>query len=179
MARAITTLVLIGSLVLAGCSKDEKMTKEEQFAQLIQRPDVEQMLGQYENIRHEIADRLSQQLGLPTWSLTKDRGSEAGCGREFPDVGLDGVIRSPENLISPFKVPDESWDSAVRIAESVTSKHNFESAKRVADAPGNHQVEFHDPYGGRLAFGTQVHTLLSVRTGCHLTPSAHQRGKPS
>jgi hypothetical protein len=177
----VAAMALITIFVLTGCdgSKGGQVTKDEQFTQLMQRPDLDQTINQYERVRQEIASQLSQQLSLPPWTRTSGRAGEAGCGREFPDVGLDATISSPENMISAAPVPDEKWDLALGIAGSITAKYGFAAVSRVADAPGNHQAEFHDTYGGRLALGTQVNTILSVRTGCHLTAAAHQRGNPA
>lgn len=177
MLGAVT---LSGVMVLSGCGGgDENMTRDEQVAQLLQRPDIDQIVTQYEQMRQEIAAQLSSELGLPSWEINEIRGSEAGCGRSFPDVGLDGGIRSLKTLISKAQLADGKWGRALEIAAVAAGRNGFGPAQTIVDRPGQHNAEFHDSYGGRLTLGTQINTTLSVRTGCHLKPEAHQRSTPA
>lgn len=179
--RVVSALVLGGVLAMSGCGNGDNSgssNRNDQFAQLMQRPDLEQVSSQFDDTRRAVAEQLSQQFNLPEWTIVEGRGSESGCGREFHDIGLDGAVRSLDTMIARAPIADENWDRALEIANSVTSRNGFGPPMRLADKPGNHQAEFHDAFGGRLVVGTQVNTILSVRTGCHLTPQAHQRGAP-
>jgi hypothetical protein len=49
----------------------------------------------------------------------------------------------------------------------------------VKDQPSDHYATFRDPFGAEITFGTAVNTVLTVRTGCHLTAEAKQRGTPA
>src|SRR5690606_40976524 len=61
------------------------MTPEEQFAALLQGPDVEQGKQRYEGMQAEIRGALSERLALPEWETDPATASEAPCG-DFPDV---------------------------------------------------------------------------------------------
>jgi hypothetical protein len=46
-------------------------------------------------------------------------------------------------------------------------------------ADDSHEIVFHDQYKAELNVGTAVNTTLLVRTGCHLTAEATERGSPA
>lgn len=169
--------VLVALVLASGCeSEGEGMGKDEQVAELMQRPDIDEISRKYEQMRTEVADKLTQELAIPPWDIVDGRSSEAGCGSEFPDLGLEGRIRSLDTLATKASTPDDKWERAVEITASVVGKNGFGPGKPIVDRHGQHTVEFTDNYGGRLVFATQVHTILSIRTGCHLTAEAHERG---
>ena len=77
-------------------------------------------------------------------------------------------------------MPDDKWVRVAEIAQDVARKYEFETPLRViVDQPGNHEITAADALGADLIFGTKLNTVLQVRTGCHLTAVAHQRGTPT
>jgi hypothetical protein len=64
----------------------------------------------------------------------------------------------------------------VEIVTEVAGRHGFGDPGVVVDGPGDHEIVLRGTYEGELIFGTGGGTILTVRTGCHLTEEAHQRG---
>jgi hypothetical protein len=176
----LSALLLACIITLAACgSGSHGMTQEEQFTELMRRPSEEQMVQQYDQMRHEIADKLSAEIGLPPWTVNDNTGGGSLCGHEFGDLGLDAGTKSLSILGTAAPIPNKKWEHAVRITGTIARKNGFGPAQRLVDKAGHHLVDFEDAWGGRLSLGTMVHSSLSVRTGCHLTAAAKQRGTPT
>lgn len=105
---------------------------------------------------------------------------DAGCGFEFPDIDLtDGESRNLSGGSSQANIPDERWPEALALVGEIAGRRGFQGPKVTLDRPGDHLVGFHDAYGARLDFGTEVATVTGVSTGCHLTAEAKRRGAPT
>lgn len=143
----------------------------EQNQTLQQRPDIEQITTTYEQMRAEIRQRLSDQVGPLSW-IDRDSEDTRGCGFDFQDV--EGTTsRSLTRWTSEGNLPDARWDQAVRIVADITTRYGFAQPRVIVNRPGDHQIRISDPYGGELVFGTAVNTILALNTGCHLTPDTH------
>lgn len=177
---ALGTLLLACVITLTGCGNGtDDMTREEKFAELMRRSTEEQIVQQYDQMQQEIADELTTAIGLPAWTINDTTGGEALCGHEFSNLGGDAGTKSLPILNAAAPIPDERWDQAVQIAETIARKNGFGAPQRLVDRTGHHIVDFKDKWGGMLGIDTKVHSTLSVRTGCLLTEEAHQRGTPT
>jgi hypothetical protein len=170
---ACTILLLVG----ACDSKGGSMSKDEQFAELLKRPDIEQVQADYLRMMADIRDALVEQIGIAAWQpKEKDAISGSACG-DYPELS-DGHIRRFSSGSSPGNLPDAKWQEAVDLVGSIAGRHGFKNPGAVVDRPGDHEVSFSNEYGAELLFGTAANTTLSISTGCHLSREAHQRGTP-
>lgn len=180
--------IALAAMGIAGCTVDngsggtvDKPTRrQQQFQELMNLPDIEQAAQRYGEMMASLRGRFEFELKVGDWYEDPDTGSNAGCG-EFPDVeGVDKQSRGLKFWVTDGNIPDEKWARLVDITQEIIRRYNFETPLRViVDGPGNHEVTAADSFGGDLILGTKVNTLLRVRTGCHLTAVAHQRGTPT
>ncbi|MFC0106700.1 LppA family lipoprotein [Kibdelosporangium aridum] len=154
------------------------MSKDEQYAELKKRPDIEQVHEEYTKMLEEIRTELVARIGIQPWQPKADPWGASMCG-EFNDVGADGEKRRYSSGHSPGNLPDAKWDEALKLVESIAAQHGFKLHGAVVDKPGDHEFTFGNAWGGELLFGTAKNTTLSVSTGCHLTRAAYQRGTPA
>ncbi|HET9143227.1 LppA family lipoprotein [Actinophytocola sp.] len=159
---------------------DRDTRRQQQFQEMMGRPDIEQAAQRYDEMTATLRQRLEAEAGIGAWYEDTKSGGNAGC-RQFPDVeGDDKQSRGLRMWLSDGKVPDDTWARAVEIAQDVAGQYGFETPVRViVDVPGDHEVTTADPLGADLILGTKLSTVLQVRTGCHLTAEAHQRGTPT
>jgi hypothetical protein len=164
----------------SGGTVDKDTRRQQQFQELMGRPDIEQAAQRYSEIMGLLRGRLESELGVARWYEDAETGSNAGC-HEFPDVdGRDKQSRGLRFWVSDGNVPDEKWGRLVEITQEIIRTYDFETPPRViVDRPGDHQITAADPFGADLILGTKVNTVLRVRTGCHLTAAARQRGMPT
>jgi hypothetical protein len=188
LTRSASSLVaLVALLAATACATPDQSpddstmtaTPQQQFQELLKRPDIEQISQRYNEMRAGISDRLSAEIGTPPWKEDADTGGSSGCGREYPDVGIDGEARAMPLWYSEAAVPDDKWTLAVQVVNEITSNYGFGAPTVVVDTPGNHEISLKGNYGAELVFGTKNQSILTVLTGCHLTPEAHRRGAPS
>lgn len=141
---------------------------------LHERPDIEQITANYQQMQTQMRERLSAEVGPLEWA---ERFGEAGrgCGFDFEDV--DGAVsKSLPTWVSDGNLPDADWDRASAIVAEIAASQGFAQPREIVDRPDDHQVRISDPYGGELIFGTAKNTILSVSTGCHLIARAHTGG---
>jgi predicted LppA-like lipoprotein len=155
------------------------MTREDQFAQLMKRPSLEEVTTRYQQMQQDIATALADTLGPPQWVQDDPTGGGSLCGREFNDLGSDARTKSLPMLSRHAAIPDDQWDQAVRIAETIARRNGFNQTVVIVDRPGQHTVDFKNEWGGRFGLDSGAHSVLSVQTGCHLTEEAQRRGKPT
>lgn len=152
----------------------------EQFRELMGRPDIEQVARRYDEMRATIREQLVSEVGLPPLKEDIGSGGSSGC-RDFPAIqGGDDETRTLPRWSVEANLPDEKWPRAVQIVDEIARSYGFETPPRVIiDRPGDHEITTTDTYGADLVLGTKATTILTVRTGCHLTVEAHKRGKPA
>ncbi|CAM3710434.1 LppA family lipoprotein [Kibdelosporangium persicum] len=153
------------------------MSKDEQYAELLKRPDIEQIHDEYTKMLEEIRNELVAQIGIAPWVPKDEPFSGSGCA-EFSDLS-EAHKRRYSSGHSPGNLPDARWADAVKLVESIAGRHGFKLHGAVVDRPSDHEVTFGNDYGAELLFGTAANTTLSVSTGCHLTKAAKERGKPA
>lgn len=163
-------VALILAAVLGGCGNNPGGgSVREQNQALQQRPDIEQITTTYEQMRDEIRQRLSDQVGPLGW-VNRDSEDTRGCGFDFQDV-KGATSRSLETWVSKGNLPDAQWDEAVHIVAEITTRYGFAQPRVIVNRLSDHQIRISDPYGGELIFGTAVNTILALNTGCHLSPA--------
>lgn len=165
-----------GSEYFNGGSVDDK-SHEQKIDELLQRPDIEQVLAKYTEMEEEIIKQLSDEVPSLTFYKVENSGLGGGCGFEYSGIGEWtakkqglGTNKSDGNL------PDEQWPEALKIVTDISTQYGFGNPRAFQDEPGMHHVVFSDRYGAGLRFSTAVNTLVAITTGCHLTPPAHQNG---
>ncbi|WP_028848275.1 LppA family lipoprotein [Thermocrispum agreste] len=156
------------------------MSPEEQFAELMSRPDTEQARQLYERMQARIRAALSERLGLGAWETDPATASEAPCG-DFPDV-------HPFNA-STFGMPlwftmgplePEQWQAAKQVLRDVTGEHGFRQVVLDVDGPVSRVFQLSDGKGAavRLMVNPQDRVVLRVDAGCHLKPEVKRLGRP-
>src|SRR5690349_12714450 len=78
------------AVTMSGCGSGGPNV-DEAFAQLMQRPDVEQAVASYEEMSAKVRERLTSELGR-AWEQVSEGGA-SGCGSEFPGLTGDVDIR--------------------------------------------------------------------------------------
>jgi hypothetical protein len=164
-------------LIVAGCSDATKESGilKDGFDELMRRPNLTQMETDYQSMLQTIRERLVAEVGIAEFSPAREPMSETSCGDDLTNV--DGALqRYLKAGVSVGNLPDAKWDQAVTIVTEVAKQHGFSDPVVIVDRPSDHEVSFRGTYGGSLLFGTGGATTLTVRSGCHLTEEAHNRG---
>lgn len=141
-------------------------------AMLQQRPAMEEITGRYEEMQGKLRDRLVAELGLAVqWEPGTDP-LNANC----EDLDLSHIQRAEQRNLQGWRlrtnIPDAQWPRAQQLAIEVTADYGFGNLEVILDRPRNHKIQLNGPFGAQIQFGTQVHTVMWVRTGCHLLQSA-------
>jgi hypothetical protein len=174
--RACLLVATALAILTTACGSGEPSVNDN-FTELMKRPDIEQAMTTYTEMTAKIRDRFAAELGR-TWEQRGDL-SGAACGNEFPGLDADGEIRSLPRWTSPGNLPDEQWSRAEQLLGEIAATYGFNSKPEViVNRSSEHDVVFRKPDGALIMFGTAVNTTLRVETGCHLIAKAHQRGKP-
>jgi hypothetical protein len=151
------------------------------FAQLMQRPDIDQVTQQYQQMGTEIRHSLTAAIPeLNVWTVSADT-LKAGCGHDYPGLGADGEALSLPDYVVSGKLPDDKYERALTIVGSTAQRYGFTAApQRLHDAAGSHDAVFHNVNdGSSITFGTDKNTLVGISIGCHLTVEAKKRGAPA
>jgi hypothetical protein len=164
------------AMLTTACGSGEPSVNDN-FTELMKRPDIEQAVTTYAEMTAKIRDQLATDVGR-TWEQRSDGGGTA-CGNEVPGVDADGGKRNLPRWMLPGNLTDEQWTHAETLVGEIAAGYGFHPKPEVVvDRPSEHDVVFRKPDGAWMGFGTAVNTTLTVATGCHLTAEAHQRGKP-
>ncbi|MFD8493895.1 LppA family lipoprotein [Amycolatopsis sp. NPDC059657] len=178
------TLAALGCILLTatacgGAPKESPMDrnqhKQQQFAELVQRPDIDQATARYSEISTKIRDALSAAFPALKWQQTTQLAG-AACGSDYPGLDADGEVRGLPNWMAEGNLPDAQWEQAVSIVRDAARGYGFDGGQVVVNRPNDHEIDFQDQYKAELNFGTAANTTLLIRTGCHLTTQAKQRG---
>ena len=176
-SRAAASMAML--LMVAGCSTTSRKSEEmnQAFDTLMKRPNLTQVDAEYQSMFQTIRERLVSELGVAAWVPDDQPISGSACGGRISNL-VGAEVRRYDAGMSPGNLPDTSWEQAVAIVADVAARHGFGAPKVIISGPSDHEVSFRDTYNGELLFGTGANTILGASTGCHLTETAHQRGKP-
>lgn len=159
-------------LALTGCTDDDGGTvdqRQQQDAELRQRPTLEQEQARLTTVRDEVRDRLAADLGLTAWS-DRDNANGAGCGELDQSSGKTAFLST---LLLTGGVPDARWQAAADLVAAVAAAHGFGAVDVVVDRPGEHEIVLRGEHGSLLRFGTLQNATLALATGCHLPAAVH------
>jgi hypothetical protein len=189
--KRILSLILAAAMTLsvAACGPDvpQKATvnqKNEQFTELMARPDIDEAVSQYEEMYAKVRNEITALVPALTWKMTNPVTS-ASCGNDFEAVndGLpkdDAEIKGLAIWMADGKIPDAQWEVVLSAVDKILRLYGFNSGPDVVkNNPSDHYVTFQDPTNAEVTFGSAVNTGLTVRTGCHLTAEAKKRGTPA
>jgi hypothetical protein len=178
---AIPAVFCALTLLLSGCTSEDPKgdVVNDQFAELMKRPDIEQAEAEYLGMLNSIQEKLVSEIGIAPWIPKDTPPSGSACGGEFSEITTEGQRRNYSSGRSPGNLPDGRWPSAVALVGEVSGQHGFGAPELIVDRPGDHEAVYKSATGAELIFGTGTNTTLSVTTGCHLTAEAHKRGTPA
>jgi len=167
-------LLLLCALLTTGCvdnSGDPFDDKDEMDVETLQqRPAMEEVTARYSEMQSKLRDRLSTELGFATDWVDQGDFLRSGCkGTDLPAAAEQHTLN---RWAYQGQIPDDRWARAQQIVAEVAGGYGFGAVEVVLERPGNHSIVLTDSFGAELSFATKVHTVLSVRTGCHLLQSA-------
>jgi Lipoprotein confined to pathogenic Mycobacterium len=149
-------------------------TMNDAFDILMRRPHLAEVEGDYQSMLLTIQERLVAEVGIAAW--VREKPAAGGlCGGDLVDLE-DAREAYLDAGVSIGNLPDARWGQAVAIVTEVAGRHGFGEPGVIVDAPGDHEISLRGTYQGELIFGTGGGTILTARTGCHLTEQAHARG---
>ncbi|MGA6168403.1 LppA family lipoprotein [Amycolatopsis magusensis] len=157
------------------------MTIEQQWAELMQRPNIDEAVARYEKMEGEITSALSTEFGLPPWEGGTRSSGNPGCGAFDKVDAWDAMSEILPGSLTPAVIPTNQWPRAVETIKRVASAHGFTTPGLAVDKDDFHIVDLYDGYAAKLTVVTgteKANTVIGVFTGCHLLPEAKQRGVP-
>jgi hypothetical protein len=203
MARIVGLIAAIFFVVAAvACDADPSVEPnmdqvDQQFAELMKRPDIDQAVARYQQMYAEVHQQLSTTFPtLGPWQQTLHQGSSA-CGPDFGAVdsydSTDPQDQAVEAGMGDWdangNIPEAAWDQVVAKIGSVIQRYGFDPRPEVVtDRPAQHDANFYDSYGAELGISFGNKELdprigggigFSFVTGCHLTAEAKKRGHPA
>jgi hypothetical protein len=189
--KRLLSLILAAAVTIsvAACGPDvpQKATvnqKNEQFTELMARPDIDEAVSQYDEMYTKVRNEITALVPALKWKMTNPVTS-ASCGNDFGAVNADlpkddAEVRGLAIWMAEGKIPDGQWEVALSAVDTILRTYGFNSGPYVVkNNPSDHYVTFQDPTNAEVTFGTAVNTGLTVRTGCHLTAEAKKRGTPA
>lgn len=131
---------------------------------LQQRPSIEQISAQYDQMQQRLRDLLDHLVGPLRWAVSAPE-SKVDCS-EF--AGADAESRVLESWRAAQPIADVDWPSAVSIVRSISAEYGFGEPEIIVNRTGDHEITGNDSYGAVYTFGTSGSTILTITTGCHL-----------
>ncbi|GAA2843467.1 LppA family lipoprotein [Crossiella cryophila] len=118
-------------------------------------------------------ERLADEIPTLVWKEYDGSKGASACGFDFPGLGVtDGENRGLPGSMAKGYLADTDWGRALKAVGEVATGYGFEGRVSIVDRPGDHKAIFKDGYDAKFSFGTAANTLLTLRTGCHLTAKA-------
>ena len=126
---------------------------------------MEKVIDDYEQMRAEMVEELTAELGAQSWGETPNSPGQgrSRCGAD----GADGerVSLSTQGFRGTYDRSD--WRRATEIVRRVGKKYGFAETGTIVDRADDLEVYGEDEYGAHYIFGMATNTFLSVSTGCH------------
>ena len=174
-------LLALVALSITGCGGNNLGPEfggsmEEQRAELMSRPSIEEASARYLEMHTKIRDQLTAAYPWMRWEQAREL-NRAGCSDfdAFTDIGESqtlGVWRANGNI------PDAEWPRAQQIVADVSREYGFAAPETVVSRPSDHQVVGSDRFGGGYRFGTAKNTVINGSTGCHLPQAEKDKQAP-
>lgn len=187
----LVSIALAAALALTGCGADsprethvnQASPKDRQFSELIQRPDIDEIVAHYQQMYGDVRNQLSAEFpSIGSWSRSQD-ATTAACGAEFDAVNADlpqndAVTKSVGNWGNTGTISDKDWSRALKTVAGVVSRYGFDpNAQVMKDKPGAHDANFYDRYHAEFSVTAGNRAGFMLLTGCHLTAAAKQRAR--
>ncbi|MFR9730179.1 LppA family lipoprotein [Saccharopolyspora sp. MS10] len=139
---------------------------EEQRAELMSRPSIEEASARYLEMHERIRDELAAAFPWIRWEQSREL-NRAGCS-DFEDFTYTGESHTLGVWRAEGNIPDPEWPRAEQIVARIGADYGFTPPETVVSRPSDHQVVGSDRYGAGYRFGTAKRTVISGSTGCHL-----------
>ncbi len=158
---------LVAGLVLglvAGCGPDDQETPKENAVDLADRPSMEQVLEEYEQMTDEVFTALDAELGPRPWGTAPNNPGQvrSRCAEDPDGESLALDLHAFEG-----SYPRSDWDRAVEVVQEVGRRHGFDETGTVVEREDDLEVYGEDEHGARYVFGMARNTVFSMTTGCH------------
>lgn len=186
--RALAAALLAVGLLVGSCSDggqylDPKptgnpMTQQQQFSELMNRPNLDETIARYEEMRGKLRDRLTTEFGLPAWQEQTESARFSGCAPQFAAVNEQDASRkflSRWFVAAPLLT---NWQKAKKAVSEVAGIYGFDRVSLDTMKPDDAEFNLNDQYGAELSFGSATNTVITLTTGCHLSAEAKKRGTP-
>ncbi|UFS99479.1 LppA family lipoprotein [Nocardia huaxiensis] len=159
------------SILLSGCVKhdDPKGPDQSQSAldELKRRSSLEQAQNDLLAMVVEMENEVAALVPGMTWEFKREVSRVNCTDRRFDGTGGEAVHIG--QYVSATPLPDDVWPEALRRVREIAAKHGADGMTQYSDLPGDHSVQIYAKGDGiDLYFGSQVNTVLSPQTGCHL-----------
>ncbi|WIX98646.1 LppA family lipoprotein [Amycolatopsis mongoliensis] len=187
---SLAALVAAGLLLAAACddggqylgapTSENTMTNQDQYAELMRRPSIEEMISRYETLREQLRSDLTQQLGVVSWAKQDGSPSRTECVREYPQVRPgDAEKRHLDTWFSPTAIAPADWEKAKSIVSQAAGAQGFTKTKLVIDRSDDLQLDLADSFGAELSFGSTKNTIIALTTGCHMAAEVKKQAGSS
>jgi hypothetical protein len=187
---SLAALLAAGLLLVAACddggqylgtpTSENTMANQDQYAELMRRPSIEEMIIRYDALREQLRSDLTKQLGLGSWAKQSGSASRTECVREYAQVRPgDAEKRHLDTWFSPTAIAPADWEKAKSIVSQVAGAQGFTKTKLVIDRPDDLQLDLADSFGAELSFGSVKNTIIALTTGCHMAVEAKKQAGSS
>ncbi|WP_410599325.1 LppA family lipoprotein [Amycolatopsis sp. lyj-90] len=162
-------------------SKDG-MSTQQQFGELLKRPSSEDAQKTYRQVLADLQTTLAD-VGLKDWKVGQDARVDSGCNA-FRAVDLHDVTTTYTAWGSPNEVAEAGWPKVTQALTDAAGKHGFTKKGLEVNKPTYREFHLLDGFGADLTLSsgsgstTGTSSMLTLKTGCHLTAEAHARGVP-
>jgi hypothetical protein len=131
---ALCAVAVAVAIVLAGAGCDQGSVSAEQteLAELVKRPDVDQITARYKEMYAKIRQTISAAVpSAADWQDDGDGGS-SGCGGEFSSVTIPDAraIGLPNWATAP--IPGAEWTRTINAVDQVVRGYGFNSGPSAA-----------------------------------------------
>lgn len=160
----------------------EVMSLQQQWSELMQRPNIDEARVLHEKMQKEISETLGSQLGLAPWTKGTNASESPGCNDFHQVDAWDAVTQFLDNWATVDAISVNEWPQAVDTLKRIGGNYGFNVPGLEVNKGDYREVNLHDAYGAGLSLHSNSNpmgSLISVRTACHLLPVAKQRGGPT
>lgn len=176
--------IALALAMLGGCADPDEerlMNQQNEFDQLMQRPDLHEAIANYDKVARQVRDTLAAEFDLPIWRRSRQYDREpSGCGfGPFENVeGWDAGRYFLGRWFTEAPLQGDRWNDAIRTVRRVAGQHGFDEVTLDVDQRGQRMFELTDHWNARIVVGSSTETTVRAVTGCHLEPDAKRLGKP-
>ncbi|MFC3453479.1 LppA family lipoprotein [Amycolatopsis speibonae] len=159
------------------------MSTQQQFAELLKRPDAKQAQATYDQALTDLRAKLTEVTGFSAWQQGTVAEVAPGCNA-FHAVDVHDVYTAYTTWGLPDVIPEAGWAKTTQALAEAAGKHGFTKKGFEVNQPQFREFHLLDDFGADLTLSTSTgtttgtSTMLTLKTGCHLSMEAHTRGTP-